>query len=177
MARPLLASTFIAAGFHVVRHPKAAASTVERVVLPIAARFPALPEDPEQLARISGGVQAGAGVLLALGRFPRLSALALSATLAPTALGGHRFWTVEDPEERERQRTLFLKDLALLGGLLIAVGDTHGKPSLAHRSRRAAAGGRRSARSARRAVDAATTRTAARARTAAHSVGTRLPTV
>ncbi|MEE1754608.1 DoxX family protein [Streptomyces sp. SP18CS02] len=176
LARPLLASVFVTGGFQVLRHPRAVAPAAAPVALPVASRIPLLPEDPEQLARISGAVQTGAGVLLTLGRLPRLSAFALAATLVPTTLAGHRYWTVEDPQERARQRVHFYKNLSLLGGLLIAVADTHGKPSLARRSRRAVADGRRSARSARRAVDAAAARSAGRARAAAHTVATRLPT-
>ncbi|MEU2159393.1 DoxX family protein [Streptomyces sp. NPDC019396] len=156
LARPMLSATFITGGFQVLRHPKSAVPLTESVAEPLAARVPALPEDPEQQARIMGAVQVGAGVMLALGRFPRLSALALATTLTPTVLAGH--WTLEDPEECARQRFAFYRDLSLLGGLLIAVADTHGKPSLARRSRRAAVEGRRSAR---RAIhEAATSRTA-----------------
>ncbi|WP_435797171.1 hypothetical protein [Streptomyces microflavus] len=53
----------------------------------------------------------------------------------PTTLAAHRFWTIEDPEERAAQRIQFLKNASTLGGLLIAAADTHGKPSLAYRTR------------------------------------------
>ncbi|MDN3295213.1 DoxX family protein [Streptomyces ficellus] len=180
LARPLLASTFVTGGLHVLRDPKPVVPLAEPVARPVAARIPGLPDDPERLVRVNAAVQAGAGALFALGRFPRLSALALATTLIPTTLAGHAYWNVEDPEERARQRVHFYKNVALLGGLLIAVADTHGKPSLAYRSRRAATTGRRAARtrsrSARRAVEAATAHTAARARTTAHTIGARVPT-
>ncbi|MCS0638409.1 DoxX family protein [Streptomyces sp. LP05-1] len=186
LARPLLASTFVTGGLNALRHPKELAPVAEPVTAPLTARIPLLPEDPAQLVRLSSGVQVGAGVLLALGRVPRLSALALAATLVPTTLAGHAFWAEEDPERRAQQRIHFFKNVALVGGLLIAAADTHGKPSLAHRSRRAATEGRRAARRSARtadrsarlaagAVSARTGRAAARARSAAHTAGKRLP--
>src|SRR6202044_3854213 len=71
------------------------------------------------------------------GKFPRLSALALAATLVPTTLAGHPYWEVKDEKERAQQRIHFLKNLTMLGGLLIAAADTEGNPSLAWRSRHA----------------------------------------
>lgn len=131
----MLASMFVSGGYSTLRHPGAVASDAAPVALPIAERVKGLPKDPEQLVRINGAVQLGAGALLALGRAPRLSALALAATLVPTTLAAHPYWTVEDPAERARQRIHFYKNLSMMGGLLIAVADTHGKPSLVYRAR------------------------------------------
>ncbi|OON82703.1 hypothetical protein B1H18_01230 [Streptomyces tsukubensis] len=139
----MLASTFVGGGLKSLRNPKA----VTPPVVPFADRIPGLPQDPEQLARINSAVQIGAGTLLALGRLPRVSACALAASLVETTLAEHRYWTVEDdPEEKARQRAHFYKNVSLLGGLLIAAADTHGKPSLAHRTRTTAATSRRSLR-------------------------------
>ena len=73
--------------------------------------------------RANAAVQLAAGTLLALGRLPRLSALALAGSLAPTTAAGHPFWTVEDPAKRAQQRIQFNKNLAVLGGLLLAAAD------------------------------------------------------
>ncbi|HEY0401480.1 MAG TPA: hypothetical protein VGD09_05640, partial [Blastococcus sp.] len=73
-----------------------------------------------------------------LGRLPRLTALALSASVVPTTLAGHRFWEHTDPTERFGQISNFLKNAGLFGGLLLAVVDTEGKPSVGYRARRAA---------------------------------------
>ncbi len=88
------------------------------------------------------------------GRLTRAAALALAVSLVPTTLAGHAWWKTEDPDERARQRTQFTKNLSLLGGLLIAAEDTHGKPSLAYRSRAAASSGRRRVRRAGREAGA-----------------------
>ncbi|MER6774846.1 DoxX family membrane protein [Streptomyces bacillaris] len=143
VARPLLASMFVSGGFNAVRDPQrlvpAAAPVTDVLSSAVAPRTSLLPEDPERLVRLNGAVQLGAGLLLALGRAPRLASAALAATLVPTTLAAHRYWTIEDPEERAAQRIHFLKNASLFGGLLIAAADTHGKPSLAYRTRRAAA--------------------------------------
>ncbi|WP_093714734.1 DoxX family protein [Actinacidiphila alni] len=135
IARPMLASMFLSGGWSTLRDPAAVADTAAPVATPIAERIKGLPKDPEQLVRINGAVQVGAGVLLALGRAPRPAALLLAGTLVPTTLAAHPYWTVEDPAERARQRIHFFKNLSMLGGLLIAAADTHGKPSLAYRTR------------------------------------------
>jgi hypothetical protein len=93
-------------------------------------------------------------VLLGLGRFPRLSALALAATLVPTTLAGHRFWEAEDDAGRTQQQIHFLKNLSMLGGLLIAADDTGAAPSLLWRGRHAGHELQRDARLVRRSVRA-----------------------
>lgn len=154
VGRPLLASMFVAGGMSSVRSPKDVTPLAEPVVNPIRERVPVLPERTEQVVRLSGGVQVAAGVLLGLGRLPRLSALALAATLVPTTLAGHRYWDAEDDSTRAQQRIHFLKNLSMLGGLLIAADDTGGAPSMLWRSRHTARGLQRNAGLVRRTVRA-----------------------
>ncbi|MEU1487150.1 DoxX family protein [Streptomyces sp. NPDC005752] len=175
VARPLLASAFISGGLRTLRDPHSVAALADPMAQPIAGRIPQLPNDTTRLVQINSAVQIGAGALLAVGRFPRASALALAVSLVPTTLAGHAWWNVEDTEERARQRVLFTKNLSLLGGLLIAAADTHGKPSLAYRSRAAATAGARSARKAGHAVGATVTDKAHGVRSAADAVRDHLP--
>ena len=133
----MLASIFIVQGYETLRRPERVAPRAEKVVGPLKERVSALPDNTEQLVRINGAVQLVAGSLLAIGRWPRLSALALAATLVPTTLAGHPYWETKDEQERAQQRIHFLKNLTMLGGLLIAAADTEGNPSLAWRSRHA----------------------------------------
>jgi putative oxidoreductase len=149
VARPLLASIYVLQGYDTLRHPDKYAAAAEPVVRPIAERVPVLSGKPEQAVRINGAVQLVAGSLLALGRFPRLSALAIAATLVPTTVAGHRFWEASPEEdgagERSQQQIHFLKNLSMLGGLLIASADTAGSPSVAWRTRHAAKATRKEA--------------------------------
>jgi putative oxidoreductase len=149
-ARPLLASVFAVQGGASLLHPEQVAARAAPIVAPIAEHVPAVPADAEQAVRINGAVQLAGATLLALGRIPRLSALAIAGTLVPTTLAGHRFWEVDDPQERAQQRIHFLKNLAILGGLLLAAADTAGAPSLAWRGRHAARQARRDVARTRR---------------------------
>ncbi|MBT2414904.1 DoxX family protein [Streptomyces sp. ISL-12] len=152
--RPMLASMFVTGGLHSFRSPEDVAPAAEPVVRPVADRVGALPNGTEQLVRINGAVQVAGGILLGLGRCPRLAALALAATLVPTTLAGHRFWEEEDPSARAQQRVHFFKNLSMLGGLLIAADDTGGAPSLLWRGRHTARDLRRDARLVHRSVRA-----------------------
>ena len=134
VARPMLASIFIAEGIDSLLHPDTKAPAAEAVVRPLAEQVPVVPDQVEQAVRLNGAVQVVAGSLLAIGRFPRLSAAALAASLIPTTYAGHRFWESDDKQERSQQKIHFLKNLSMLGGLLIAAGDTAGNPSVAWRS-------------------------------------------
>ena len=143
IARPLLASSFIWGGIDTLRNPQSrvpgARPVVEAVTAQADKQLPVqVPRDVEQWVKIDAGVKVGAGVLFALGKLPRLSALLLCGSIVPTTLAGHRFWEHEDPKERFGQLSHFLKNLGLLGGLLIAAVDTEGKPSVGYRARRAA---------------------------------------
>ena len=105
-----------------------------------------LPTDPATLVRINSGVQIAGALTLATGRAPRLSAAVLAATLLPTTAAGHRFWEVDDKAQRTQQQLHFFKNVSLAGGLIIAAGDTDGKPGVAWRARRAVKDTRREAR-------------------------------
>ncbi len=139
----MLASIFIIQGYDVMRNPGLVVKKAEPVVRPIASRISIVPDDTEQAVRLNAMVQFVGGTLLAIGWLPRLSAVAIAATLVPTTAAGHRFWDAESAEERAMQRVQFMKNLSMFGGLLIAAGDTAGRPSLAWRSRHAVKGARR----------------------------------
>jgi len=158
IARPMLASIFAIQGLDTLRNPGRVAAAAEPVVGPLRERVPVLPESTEQAVRINGAVQLAGGTLLAIGWVPRLAALAIAGTLVPTTLAGHRFWEADEPQTRKQQKIQFLKNLSMLGGLLIAAADTGGRPSLAWRSQHAVRDVRRQS-----AVAARAARTGARA--------------
>jgi uncharacterized membrane protein YphA (DoxX/SURF4 family) len=142
IARPMLAAVFVSGGLDTLRNPKPrvdmAAPVINKAVDQMKEKVPSqVPTDPELLVKVNAVAQLGAGLALGLGRFPRLSALVLAASLAPTTAAGHRFWEHEDSADRTAQRIHFLKNVSLLGGLLIVAADTHGKPSLTWRARHA----------------------------------------
>ena len=143
IARPMLAGTFVYGGIQTLRNPQSrvpgAAPIVEQITEIADKQLPVqISHDVEQWVKINAGVHVGAGSLLALGRFPRFSALTLAVSLIPTTFAGHRFWEHDDPKEKFGQTSNFLKNTSMLGGLLLAAVDTEGKPSVGWRARRTA---------------------------------------
>jgi putative oxidoreductase len=121
-ARVLTGSTYLLLGFDALREPGGRVDQAAGVLAAVRKWAP-LPADDELVVRGNAAVQVAAGALLALGRVPRLSALALAGSLVPTTLAGHSYWKIEDPAVRKVQRIQFHKNLAMLGGLLLAVLD------------------------------------------------------
>jgi uncharacterized membrane protein YphA (DoxX/SURF4 family) len=158
IARPMLASMFIVGGVDALKNTDMIAQRAKPVadrlvpLLEKVAPDAPIPTDPKSLVRINAGVQIAAGLTLATGRAPRLSALALAATLVPTTAAGHRFWEESDPSAKATQRTHFFKNVSMLGGLILAGLDTEGRPGLAWRAKHAASGARREAKHLRRAA-------------------------
>jgi len=123
IARPLLASVFIASGLDVLANPEPRATVAKPVVDMVASVVPFAPRDPVDAVRLNAAVHLAAGVLLAAGVMSRVAALALAVSMLPTTVAGHPFWEVEDPVKRSQQRTQFLKNTAILGGLLAVALD------------------------------------------------------
>ena len=139
LARPMLSTVFVTSGIDTLRNPGPRVEMAEPVATKAAEPLsPPLPQDTEQLVKINAIAQVVAGTLLAWGRFRRLAATVLAATLVPTTLAGHRFWEMEDPAQRSQQQVQFFKNVGLLGGLILAAVDTEGAPSLTWRAKRAA---------------------------------------
>ena len=138
LARPMLAAMFVSGGVDSLRNPEAKASTADAVAQKVADAA-GVSADTATLVKVNGAVMVGAGALLALGKVPRLSAAALAGTLVPTTLAGHRFWEETDEKARKGQRVQFLKNVSMLGGLILAATDTDGRPSLGWRAKKAAA--------------------------------------
>src|SRR5690606_7406987 len=156
IARPMLATLFLVQCATTLPAPEpvlpVATEFAERFGPTLERRIPSMPTDPKTLVRINAGVQLGAGLALATGKFPRLASLALLASLVPTTLAGHPFWEAEDPAERKTQRIQAMKNAGMAGGLLLASVDTEGKPGMSWRARRAARDARRTGKSAKRAA-------------------------
>ena len=127
-ARVLTGSTYVLLGFDALRAPGGRVDKAAPVLAAIRKWAP-LPEDDELVVRGNAAVMVAAGATLALGRFPRLSALALAGSLVPTTLAGHSYWKIEDPAVRKAERIQFHKNMAMLGGLLLAVLDEPSRPA------------------------------------------------
>ncbi|MCY1656756.1 DoxX family membrane protein [Dietzia sp. SL131] len=152
LARPMLATVFVIDGVETLRNPQAhvadAAPLVDKATPlmekgeqavndTVSASVPPVPKDTETLVKALAGVKIGAGVLFALGKAPRLSALALTAAHVPSTVSRHAFWMESDKDARSRKTTGLATDVALLGGLILASVDTAGQPGVAWRARKA----------------------------------------
>lgn len=137
----MLAGYFVYNGVRSLKDPQEFVADHEKFannVVPLAKKVaPAeisgyLPEDAATLARVSGGLQVVGGLALATGKGRRLGAGLLAASMVPQVMAGNVL---------KGDRNEVLKNLALVGGALIASADTEGKPSVAwlaqDRSRRA----------------------------------------
>ena len=158
VARPMLASTFVYGGISALRNASALAEAAKPVndeirdfADKVAPQLP-VPSDDKTMVRINAGVHIVAGLSLATGRAPRLSALALAGTVVPTTLAGHPFWQEKDKAARSRQMTHFFKNVSMLGGLVIAAIDTEGRPGVAWRAQHAVGSARREAKHLRKEV-------------------------
>ena len=70
------------------------------------------------LMLVGRSVELLGGLALILGIFPRVAALALFAFLVPATLVGHAFWLAADTPVFVGQLINFLKNVAMMGGLL-----------------------------------------------------------
>ncbi len=113
LARMCLSGIFIIAGYGAFSEPGGRPNALPKIGLPAS----------EELVKVNGATMVGAGVMLGLGIFPRLSALTLIGSLIPTTLAGHPFWKETEEKPRQTQQIQFLKNLGLIGGLLLVLAD------------------------------------------------------
>ena len=136
-ARAMLGAIFVVSGARNLANPDPLVTSAKPVtdrITPLMERTdPRLPTEPRTLVQINAGINLVGGLLLATGHLTRPAAAALAANLVPTTLAGHPFWTYPEPERRQHQ-THLMKNLGLLGGLLLAAADTEGRPSLSYRT-------------------------------------------
>ncbi|MBV9487546.1 MAG: DoxX family protein [Frankiaceae bacterium] len=127
IARALLGGAFISTGVDALKDIDRRVSRAEGYGVP----------EPVTTARAVAGAQIGAGVLLVLNRAPRLTAVVAALAVIPEAVTGHDFWTEKDPDTKKAQRSMFARDLGLLGGSIVTAVETGGRESVPHRAVRA----------------------------------------
>ena len=143
LARPLLSIIFVVQGAKAIRDPEphvARAKPVADRFVPLMKRVaPAqvgdrIPESTANLVRLNGAAQLVGGLALASGKGRRVGAVLLAGSLVPTTLAGHSFWQESDKAVRATQKVQFMKNLGIMGGLLLAAVDTEGQPGIAWRA-------------------------------------------
>ena len=140
IARPLLASSFIYDGVQAARKPSehvAAAKTGSALATQALGAEPLSEKQVTTLVRAHGIATATAGTLLALGKAPSASAIALALLTLPLAAVNQPFTAPK--EERGPRTDRFLRNLASVGAALIAGADLEGRPGLSWRVQQARA--------------------------------------
>jgi uncharacterized membrane protein YphA (DoxX/SURF4 family) len=106
----LLGAMFMKLGFDAARSPGPRVDKAAALGVP----------NPELAVRGNGAAMVVGGAALTLDKLPRLAALGLIASMIPTTMAGHPFWEFEGAE-RKAQEIQFGKNLALIGGLVLAL--------------------------------------------------------
>ncbi len=119
VGRLLMAAIFVLAGFGKIAGFDGTVGTLAAKALPV----------PQILAVAAIAVELGAGLMLAAGWKTRAAAAALWVFTGAAAFLFHAFWAVP-PDEASLQRILFLKNLAIMGGLLYVMVHGSGPVSL-----------------------------------------------
>lgn len=114
VGRVLLSLVFLRGGFQAARNPGGRAKKAARLKLP----------KPDWMVRVNGAVMVLGAAALALGLFVQIAAILLIGSLALTTLAGHPWWIEDDAGARKAQFTQFLKNTAVLGGLVLALALT-----------------------------------------------------
>ncbi|MEX5270056.1 DoxX family membrane protein [Kocuria sabuli] len=148
IARPLLATGYVANGVESFRNSSRAAQHLAPAASAAAKAFPqAAPalQNPAVVAQGLAAAQIGAAVLFGLGRLPRLSAGVLLTTSALNAYADYRAAEADTAEQKADRRTTAFKNASLVGAVMLAAVDTEGNPSLLWRAEHLAGDVRKSA--------------------------------
>ncbi|MEA3193325.1 MAG: putative oxidoreductase [Betaproteobacteria bacterium] len=108
LGRLLIAALFVVSGIWKITHFSTTAAYFVRVGMPVG----------EAAAVLAIVIELGGGLLLAIGWRQRWIALLLAVFVVVATGLAHRFWEV-DPSRFFGEMNNFLKNLAIIGGLLI----------------------------------------------------------
>jgi uncharacterized membrane protein YphA (DoxX/SURF4 family) len=137
IARPLLATGYVANGVESFRNSSSAAQhlapTVSAFAKAVPQAGPAL-QNPAMVAQGLAAAQVGAAVLFGLGKLPRLSAGVLVTTTALNAYADYRAAEASTAEQKAARRGTAFKNVSMVGAVMLAAVDTEGNPSLLWRA-------------------------------------------
>jgi len=120
IGRVLIVVLFLLSGWAKLTGLEGTASYVASKNLPI----------PMATAVAAGVVELGAALLVIIGYWTRLAALALAIFTILAAVLFHDYWNIEDAAARSMQYINFWKNVGLLGGLLMVVAFGPGRFSV-----------------------------------------------
>ncbi|MDH5648454.1 MAG: DoxX family protein [Gammaproteobacteria bacterium] len=119
MGRILLAVIFVLAGFNKITGFAGTAGYMASKGLPMA----------DVLLVLTIIIELGGGLLIIVGWQARWAAAALFLFMIPVTLVFHNFWAVEAAQQT-LERIMFMKNLAIMGGMLYIVAHGSGPYSM-----------------------------------------------
>ena len=122
IGRVLLAFMFVYSGFGKVTGFEGTVASIAGKGLPL----------PQVGAVIAIAVELGAGLMLAVGWKTRFAAVAIAVFTLAASIFFHNFWTMADQAMRTNQ-IMFLKNISIVGGMLMVVAFGPGRYSLDRR--------------------------------------------
>jgi len=125
LGRILLALVFLVAGVRKIMAPAASAGYLAKL------GFPA----PEIMVWVAIAFEVGGALLLIFGWKTRWAALALALFTLVASFAAHRFWEISDAGQYANQMNHFLKNMAIVGGMLILAVTGPGPQSVDGRRR------------------------------------------
>ena len=125
VGRILLASLFLVAGIRKLMAPAASAGYFAKLGFPMT----------DVLVWVVIAVEIGGALLLILGWKTRWAAYALTIFTLIATFAAHRFWEFSDAAQYAAQLNNFLKNLAVIGGMLILAATGPGPNSVDGRRR------------------------------------------
>ena len=119
LGRFLLALIFVVAGFNKIGGFEGTAGYIASKGLPM----------PQVLAALTIALELGGGILLIVGYKVRWVAILFFLWLIPTTFIFHKFWGI-DAAQVQNQMNHFLKNVSIMGGMLLLVAFGPGAYSL-----------------------------------------------
>ena len=108
LALVAFSAEFFQGGMNQAKRPEHYAGRAQAVGVPASAEF----------VRGCGIAMMAAAICLQIPFLRRPAALVLAALLPPITYIGHRFWEIEDPQQRSTQLTQAFKNTTMFGGAL-----------------------------------------------------------
>ncbi len=120
LGRILIAALFVPAGIHKITGFAGTSAYMASKGLPL----------PDLLLVLTIIIELGGGLMILLGWRAREAALIIAVFLIPVTVIFHGFWGVEDAAAQAKERIVFMKNLAIMGGLFVIAGLGAGPCSL-----------------------------------------------
>lgn len=133
LARPLLASWFVYGGIQNALEPERNAALIAPTVEPALQDLGLEEVKAADIVKVHGALTVACAAALALSRYPRTSALGLAGLAGAKAYFAHPFWKETDQLRREAELEAFLKDVSLVGGVLVAATAGHSARHIARK--------------------------------------------